>query len=978
MKDIQDKLTKVLLLVCSLAVLFVLAYAAYKENFAADWYQHQSEYKRRLIAGADNKRQREAAERFEVGQKQLYLPTLNRIDRCITCHVSVDNPGMKDAPQPLTAHSGQIMQHHPKEKFGCTICHEGQGRATVAADAHGHVPHWPKPMLADNELERSCPKCHTDRWLPEVDRYNAAMDLFYEYGCLSCHKVRGRGGDIGPDITNAGETHDAEWHLKHFKDPKSVVETSEMPNENLSDEEAELLTFLMMCYKGESIPTELLSNPTQEAAQMKLPEPLDPEALEGFVGSEFCISCHGATHPGTVETWRDSKMATTYERIRHEPVKDNCLPCHTTGLNSLTGHYAEEGVGCEGCHGPGREAVRLVLAGKPDEHKAMIGIEQGSEAVCSRCHNPHIPTASHAEFYRKIPPRKLQSITAQSVIDVGQAEQKKVGALREAPLRTEPNMPISRITTSGSLKAEGFGDGQYTRSHPQASLEAATHPVEPPGEDESPEKQMKKELTEVERPKPDVTNTSTEQELPSIARTEPNLPPVTKNVTEQELPQVEQTEPNAESMLVSEQELSEAPLGVLRSAARDLRTVREPNLPIVTPEISLPEFITMPALDTFYDAASARPPESIEGGCVSITCHPATILGEVVHGPTAQQDCEVCHRIIDEPNHKFEPISDEPKLCYECHDRSPDHEFQHGPVALGVCTVCHNPHSGPEEFMLPETGNNLCFVCHTDMREQVHTVHIEHQVISEEGCAACHDPHSSDFDRQLKDDMPPLCLDCHEQVGEVIEKAAVSHEPVATDDKCANCHEPHGGEVSGLLVSQEVNLCLDCHDEPMETPDGTIINMKAWIESNPERHGPIREGSCTLCHQPHGSQHFRILTHEFPRTFYSPFSIEVYDLCFQCHEDTLVLDERTTALTDFRNGDKNLHYVHVNKKERGRTCRACHEVHAGTKPKRMKDFVPYGTWMYPVNFELTPDGGKCAPGCHLPRGYDRKQAIIQR
>jgi hypothetical protein len=28
----------------------------------------------------------------------------------------------------------------------------------------------------------------------------------------------------------------------------------------------------------------------------------------------------------------------------------------------------------------------------------------------------------------------------------------------------------------GSLKAEGFGDGQYARSHPQAALEAATLP----------------------------------------------------------------------------------------------------------------------------------------------------------------------------------------------------------------------------------------------------------------------------------------------------------------------------------------------------------------------------------------------------------------------------------------------------------------------------------------------------------------------
>jgi predicted CXXCH cytochrome family protein len=951
MENIQDKLTKVLLLCCSLVVLFVLVYAAYKENFAADWYRYQSEYKHRLITKASTERQRDAAERFDVGQKQLYLPALDRIDRCVTCHVSVDNPSMKDAPQPLMAHSGEIVLHHPKEQFGCTICHEGQGRATIADDAHGHVEHWPKPMLAKNDMEESCPKCHTDRWLPGVDRYNAAMDLFYEQGCLSCHKVRGRGGDIGPDITKAGEIHDAKWHFKHFKDPKSVVETSEMPNKDLSDEQAQQLTFLMMCYKGEAIPTELLSNPTQEASQMKLPEPLDPEALEGYVGSQFCISCHAATHPGTVQTWRDSKMAAAYEPIRNEPVKDNCIPCHTTGLNYVTGHYVEEGVGCEACHGPGREAVRLVLAGKPDEHKKIIQIDQNSESVCARCHNPHVPIASHAEFYRKLPLRKLESITTQAVIETEQAEEKKVE-------------PSALVVVPAPIPVP---------------LEPVNVPVELPVKDESSVEQVK-ESTLPATPEPLVTKTVAEQEAQPATETEPNTESLL--VKEQELSATERPEPNQPATTITATEpepsppVTETKSVIMGEQEPSVMAVREPNLPIVMPDIVLPESITMPVFNDLYSVS--RPPEKIEGGCVSATCHTATILGEFVHGPTGQQNCEACHKITDEPNHKFEPIIDEPNLCYECHDRPPEHEFQHGPVSLGVCTVCHNPHSGPEKFMLPETGNNLCFRCHTDKREYVHSVHIEHDVINEEGCIACHDPHSSDINRQLKKDMPALCLECHEQISEIVEKAIVSHEPVKKDNKCANCHEPHGGEVPGLLVSQEANLCLDCHDKPMETSDGMIINMKAWIENNPELHGPIREGSCTLCHQPHGSQHFRILTHEFPRKFYSPFSIEVYDLCFQCHEDTLVLDERTTALTDFRNGDKNLHYVHVNKEERGRTCRACHEVHAGTKPKRMKDFVPYGSWMYPVNFELTPDGGKCAPGCHLPRGYNRKQAIIQR
>ena len=75
--ELQNKFMKVLLLGFSLAVFFLLAYAAYQENFGADWYQHQSEYKRQLIAQASTERERQAAERFDVGQKQLYLPHLN-------------------------------------------------------------------------------------------------------------------------------------------------------------------------------------------------------------------------------------------------------------------------------------------------------------------------------------------------------------------------------------------------------------------------------------------------------------------------------------------------------------------------------------------------------------------------------------------------------------------------------------------------------------------------------------------------------------------------------------------------------------------------------------------------------------------------------------------------------------------------------------------------------------------------------------
>jgi predicted CXXCH cytochrome family protein len=391
-----------------------------------------------------------------------------------------------------------------------------------------------------------------------------------------------------------------------------------------------------------------------------------------------------------------------------------------------------------------------------------------------------------------------------------------------------------------------------------------------------------------------------------------------------------------------------------------------------------PQRHAAPAPDDETDtrAAGSMTPIPVDGGCVTSECHATTVSGRFVHGPTAQQQCLACHTLVDEPNHRFELSEAPPDLCYDCHDQPPEAAFTHGPVAVGLCTVCHDPHSAPNQFMLPEAGRELCFMCHTAMGAHVNNARAPHGAIEEDGCSACHDPHRENFKFLLKAEAPDLCLDCHEPIAEIIATAEVAHEPVMTDKTCVNCHNPHGSDVPMILAALEMDLCLTCHDQPMDTPHGPIIDMKSWIANNPERHGPIRDSSCSGCHQPHGSANFRILTHEFPRKFYSPFSLETYDLCFQCHEETLVLDERTTTLTGFRNGDSNLHYLHVNQ-EKGRTCRACHEIHAGTKPKRIKDFVPFGNWQYAVNFEMTEYGGRCAPGCHAPRGYDRRQEIIQ-
>ena len=112
----------------------------------------------------------------------------------------------------------------------------------------------------------------------------------------------------------------------------------------------------------------------------------------------------------------------------------------------------------------------------------------------------------------------------------------------------------------------------------------------------------------------------------------------------------------------------------------------------------------------------------------------------------------------------------------------------------------------------------------------------------------------------------------------------------------------------------------------------------------------------------------------YPEAFYQPFAHEKYDLCFTCHDKQLVLTEKTANLTAFRNGDRNLHFVHVNR-EKGRNCRSCHQTHASSNELHVRDSVPFGKWEMPIQFAKTENGGSCAPGCHKPYAYDRAKAL---
>ena len=153
--------------------------------------------------------------------RQILLPGLNRVDRCETCHLVVDDASYAGFQQPLAYHVNH--DRHPFEKFGCTICHQGQGRATTREAAHGQVAHWDRPMLPMKYIESACAKCHLPSDVPDAPRLARGRALFDELGCIGCHKLHGVGGVIGPELDTVGATRSPEWLAKHFKTPAAVT-----------------------------------------------------------------------------------------------------------------------------------------------------------------------------------------------------------------------------------------------------------------------------------------------------------------------------------------------------------------------------------------------------------------------------------------------------------------------------------------------------------------------------------------------------------------------------------------------------------------------------------------------------------------------------------------------------------------------------------------------------------------------------------
>jgi predicted CXXCH cytochrome family protein len=282
--------------------------------------------------------------------------------------------------------------------------------------------------------------------------------------------------------------------------------------------------------------------------------------------------------------------------------------------------------------------------------------------------------------------------------------------------------------------------------------------------------------------------------------------------------------------------------------------------------------------------------------------------------------------------------------------------FTHAPFESGDCSICHASGNPKRPGPVTTAGNALCFGCHDEFQEIMRRPYVHAPTV--ESCLHCHNAHNSREPKLLHTELAAGCKDCHRQVKEVAETSAVRHAALEKGSKCAACHNPHGASVEKLLVQLPFDLCVNCHasDEVRDDRGVLLTNFRKLLQANPEWHAPVKAKDCSACHLPHGGPNFRLLVAEYPANFYAPYDGQRYALCFGCHNDKVAAEPETRTLTNFRDGSRNLHHLHVNKADRGRTCRSCHEVHASRQPQGVG-----------AQDQLRPDGHRRALRQDLPR-----------
>lgn len=261
-----------------------------------------------------------------------------RVDRCTSCHLGAGSEAYEGQSAPFNSHPNLDLfvadtSIHPVSEFGCTVCHQGKGRATSfysavhtpsnESEEHrweeeygwAHIELWEWPMRPVDETEAGCLKCHIDdTWMPDAPNLEYGLDLIENLGCFGCHQLDrfDNARRPGPSLEHVALKTTPEWAYNWVMDPKSFRPNTPMPKffniANNSDAywternrvEADAIVAYIF---ASSTDIELDSAPSGDAG--------NGAELLNSVG---CLGCHIVDEPGSESYPEDQLRFTGYRQ----------------------------------------------------------------------------------------------------------------------------------------------------------------------------------------------------------------------------------------------------------------------------------------------------------------------------------------------------------------------------------------------------------------------------------------------------------------------------------------------------------------------------------------------------------------------------------------------------------------------------------------------------------------------------------------
>ena len=268
------------LAIASFVVLIVHGLVFY-DQFFHRWERHQTAYFEQARSLTKNEAERAELEARSPKIEQIIVTSFGdtRVDRCTTCHIAqrrsaLHGPRAAAEGAPYSAAMGDVPtngrweRRHKFADFGCTVCHDGQGRGldnqvqprrgrvlARSADRLRHAGQLAQGFRRQAQGQgvhggqlRAVPHRRELRGHAARQR---GRKLFYSMNCYGCHKIEGMSeGTLGPDLTEAGKKFKIDYLWESVVDPRANCATSFMPKFNLTDDEVRALVIFLKSRRG--------------------------------------------------------------------------------------------------------------------------------------------------------------------------------------------------------------------------------------------------------------------------------------------------------------------------------------------------------------------------------------------------------------------------------------------------------------------------------------------------------------------------------------------------------------------------------------------------------------------------------------------------------------------------------------------------------------------------------------------------------